>query len=389
MRRIGFYLTICATLAVILGGCGPRTLSEDRGQALLSDIRNAQRSVSISGQLHTTIRLGTELVSAEAKVHRGEGRMQLEFTSGRAKGARIVQQKNTVWQISPDGKTVRRLPHNPVDTMPHPGRNVKITTQRGGQIAGRGTKKVVVSPKREAGGRLEMWMDRRTDFPLRMDRYNSRGKLVSSTRYKKVDFSAPPPEIAKLSEDAQSPARGVTRIETDKAAEILGQEPVKPKYIPEGFEFRGYYLHTTPRRKAVVLRYSDGLHPLNILQMQLPEGRGRGEGRTGERRARTDAPPQQAGPGGPERAGPRSGRGRQGLSQTDRDSPRRPSPAGQPPQMDRERDPQEGPHVLQHRVLGRIIRFERGDLLIVVQGELPAEQLRRIAAGLQESNMSF
>ena len=139
MRRFALYIPICALIAVVVTGCGPRTLSEQQGQALLRDIRDAQRNTAVKGEIVTRIRLGDGLVSAEGKVHRGRGRMQLEFTSGRADGARIVQQKGQVWQISPDGETVRRLPHNPVDDVRGFGRTTRVTVRRGGRVAGRAT----------------------------------------------------------------------------------------------------------------------------------------------------------------------------------------------------------------------------------------------------------
>jgi negative regulator of sigma E activity len=282
-----------------------------------------------------------------------------------------------------------------VDTPLKLGRKMEVTTQPGGQVAGRATMKVTVIPENQAGARLEIWADRRTDFPLRMDRYNARGRLVSSTVYDEVAFGVQPPESVKRAEDPESLPRGVFRIDKQQAAKILKQEPIQPEYLPEGFEFRGYYLHKNPKRKAVVLRYSDGLHPLNILQIRPPERRsgsegGKKAGKPGSAERRT-----KRGVGRDDRARedgrPPGARAKQrakgGLAQ-DGDRPRRQF-RGQRPGMDGKTKLGKGPRVQEQRVRGRIVRFRRGELVIVVQGELPPEELRKVAAGLQENAIGF
>ncbi len=263
-------LVMLAALAIC--GCKPRELSREEARELVRDIRHAKAEVSLKGELTTAVRLGDRHVNAQATIRRGDGRLQLEFTAGKTKGVKIIEQGGSVWQIAPDGKAVRRLPRNPLDQMPPLGKKAVVTVAPGGRVVGRPTDNVVIRPHPDSAARLEIWADKETRFPLAADRYNHDGELISSTRYTAVDFSAPAPEQVKLPKAPTGRGRfqQAEKIDKAKAAEVLGQEPLEPKYLPEGFELQGYYAHNRQRGEAVEVRYSDGVRLLNIIEMKLP-----------------------------------------------------------------------------------------------------------------------
>ncbi|GAH67806.1 unnamed protein product, partial [marine sediment metagenome] len=250
----------------------PRELSGEAGRELVRDIKKARAEVSLKGELTTVVRIGDRYVNAEATIQRGDGRLQLEFTAGKAKGVKIIEQGGSVWQIGPDGKAVRRLPRNPLDQMPPLGKKAVVSVARGARVLGRPTDNVAIKPHPQSAARVEIWADKQTRFPLATDRYDHEGELVSSTRYTAVDFSAPAPEQVKLPKAPSGPDRlqQAEKIDKAKAAEVLGQEPLEPKYVPEGFELQGYYVHKRRRGQAVEVRYSDGVRLLNIVQIKLP-----------------------------------------------------------------------------------------------------------------------
>ncbi len=418
MRRYIPCLVVIALLAAAFTGCRPRALNAEQIQEILKDIRKAHRTLAVKGEVVTRVRVRGQMVSAGARIHRGSGRMQLEFVSGRANGAQIVQQQGSVRQISPDGETVRKLPHNPLDAMPRAGKNARVTVSPGSTIAGRPTDKITVKPATQSQARLQIWADKANSFPLRMDRYNAQGQLVSSTRYKEVSFSAEAPTIVKLPAEATPKQKQTAKVDKQKATELLGQDPVMPEYVPDGFDFQGYYHHQSRRGDIVALRYSDGVRLLTILQMQQPErvpepGQVPGsaqarsssgaEARQGMRGGRgahtaTDESPQRRGrrdkSGAATRRVAATSRGENLAGRQQDDTGGQQPGAG----MQRGEEPKRsaagmgaGDHqqVWRHRLRGRMIRFRRDGLLIVVVGDLPTVELRKVAAGMRESAINF
>ncbi len=399
---------LALAVALAICGCKPRELPREQARELVRDLRQARGEVSLKGELTTVVRIGNRYVNAEATVHRGDGRLQLELTGGRGKGVKIVEQSGSVWQIGRDGKAVRHLPRNPLDEMPPLGKKAVVAVARGARLLGRPTEYVVIRPHPGSDARVEIWADKETDFPLATDRYNHAGELISSTRYTAVDFSAPAPQQVKLPEAATGHDRlpEAKKIDKAKAAELLGQDPAEPKYLPEGFQLQGYYAHHRQHGQGVEVRYSDGVRLLNIIEIKLPgreqvrkaleqrreQASGRGETTADQRRA-----PQQRREELRERwQQRREALGQAGRSQrqdTERPQARQHGPSGDEADLQQSPDRQQrgewGGKMMRSRLRGNIIRFRVGDLGIVVAGEVPAEELRKVADSMRKSGTDF
>lgn len=274
MKRIRLFPAVLVVAAsLVIGGCKPRQLNEQQARELLGQVQRARRDTNVSGTVTTTIRMGNEIVTAEAKIHRGAGRMQLELISGRGKGFRIISQGDRVWQIGPDGQTVRRLPFNPVDAGPPLHRPGAVQMQAGEVVAGRQTDRVTVRPSTQSAVRMELLVDRQTRFPLATWRYNESNKLVSGSKYLTADFSVEPPEPIRSPVAAGDEKRRIgEQVDAAKATEVLGTPPLEPDYVPEGFSKVGYFLHQRQRGSAVEIRYSDGVRSLSVIEFKAPEG---------------------------------------------------------------------------------------------------------------------
>ncbi len=440
MRRLGL-VALSLVMAVLLGaGCRPRQLEEQQARDLLAAIRNARQETSVRGTLTTTIRMGNETVTAEAEVHRGGGRMRLEFITGLGKGAKIISQGHRVWQISPDGNTVRRLPFNPIDVGPPLSKRGAVQVQPGGTVAGRVTDKVTVRPSPSSATRMEMFVDRQTRFPMATTRYNDAGELVSGTRYVTADFSVGPPEPVTPDQiaawDEKSPIGG--KIDRQRAETVLGIEPLEPGYVPEGFVKVGYFLHQRHRTQAVELRYSDGVRSLSVVEFRTAQPRGDGPGgnaRGRDAEAREPGPSEsgqqstRAGLGNREQpAGPplavvehwqkltpeqRRERQREWREMTPRQRRETADRIARQRGVSRETPPREGgapdgvgrapgrasgesrayrgrdSETGRSRLRGRVVRFRVGELTIVIAGEAPGEELRKMADSINETSAEF
>ena len=435
---------LCRALMALMGavfvltaaaGCKPQSLNSEEARELLSAVRQAREQVALKGQVSTNIRLADSQVQAEATVHRGAGRFQLQFITGSVEGVRIVEQDGGVWQIAADGKAVRHLPRNPVDQLPFMGREAVVEVSSGGQIAGRPTDKLVIRPRPEAVTRIEMWLDKANRFPLGLDRYNSEDLLIAGTRYTSVDFSAPPPPPVELPEAAEEVTAALHGQKADKAevTEKLELSPVEPTYVPEGFAFQGYFLHERGRESAVELRYGDGVRTLSILQFtpryrgegRAPDGPGSGSiemhegmsgadgdrqrqvqsgrgdrvigervgrsdrvarGSDGGRRARRTRSEDSA--GGREYRPDEPGRaGRWAIPRGQRDGGERPSRGRRVDGRDHDGveargDRREG-RMMRRVLRGIIVRFQVDGLTIVVAGEISEDELNRVADSMR------
>jgi len=379
VTRQSFAVALALMAVLALPGCRPQTLTGDDASQFLSQLPRARGEVNLKGKLTTSIRLGDGQTNAEATIHRGQGRMQLQFTSGRAGGVKIIEQDGAVWRLNPDGSAVRRLERNPLDVMPPSGKNAVVTVTRGARIAGRPTDSVVVQPRPGSTARVEMWLDRETKFPLALYRYNNDGVLVSSTRYTEVDFSAPPPQPVTLPKGSDTGAQErAAVIDRAKAAQVLGRQPLEPRYLPQGFDLQGYYLHTRPRGQAVVLRYADGVRLLHVVEMKVPRLAGRS---------------------GAGVEGGQAQRGRRGALQQ-RWQQRRQTPGENQPQAGRPRAGQQpamtqgqaggwGQEVMLSRLRGKIIRFRVDDLMIAVAGDIQVHELRKVADSMRGTGVDF
>ena len=273
MKPTRLFAAVLLAAALIIVGCKPRQLSEQQARELLGQVQRARRDTNVRGTVTTTIRMGNQVVTAEAKIHRGAGRMQLTLLSGRGKGSQIISQGDRVWQIGPDGETVRRLPFNPVDAGPPLHRPGAVQIQAGEVVAGRQTDRVVVRPSTQSLVRMELLVDRQTRFPLATWRYNEANKLISGSKYLTADFSVEPPEPVKPAGAAAADEKGRIgeKVDAAKATEVLGTAPLEPDYVPEGFSKVGYFHHQRQRGAAIEVRYSDGVRSLSVIEFKAPE----------------------------------------------------------------------------------------------------------------------
>lgn len=431
MKPKRLFAAVLLTVALACAGCGPRQLNEQQARDLLRQVQHARREVAVRGTLTTTIRMGNETVTAEATIHRGAERMQLELLSGRGKGGRIISQGDKVWQIGPDGKTVRRLPFNPVDAGPPLHRPGAVQVQAGEIVAGRQTDRVTIRPSTKSATRMELLVDRQTRFPLATWRYNDANALVAGSRYLTADFSVAPPEPVKVPDLAAGDGRRHSgeKIDPTRAAEVLGMAPLEPGYVPDGFSKVGYFLHQRQIGSSVEIRYSDGLRSLSVIEFRAQDRRSAQRGGAQHDSAPREGPARAAGTGRGEqpvedlppvvrrtweKLAPEQRREqiakwrrmtpdqRRELARALREGDRQPDRGGASGGEGDGAEPAQGKqwsrgqgdnaHRAQmgrSKIRGRVIRFRAGPLGVVIAGEAPRDELQRMADSVEQQGLSF
>lgn len=304
----------------------------------------AESRNTFSGQLKTTIHGSAGCASATVNVFRSDGRSRLEYVTGPLAGTAIVDDGVFVIRLDPSAELahISRTPKAPerLDLLLANYRPILIGSDR---IANRNCYELRLEPRYAGNPSKKLWIDKESLVVLKTERYGSDGKIVMSTEYTRIDYSARPsssifaiPHGWKSSRPALEP-----NASPDAVRKAVGFTPVKPGYVPKGYSFDGYYICSACGVTCTAgLRYTNGLNTLSIF-----EGRG-------------------ACPG----AGVRRGWGR---NRGGGRSARHGAPCGS------------GACVLAGTPQARMLRTTVGDLTVTIVGDIAEVELRRMAASFK------
>lgn len=349
-----FFLGALVVAVAAMVGYGQ--LARHRAIELVVAAQEARRELPSKGTVVTRAYTPAGFIQSRAEIHRGSGRAVIRYLDGPLGGTELVQMNGSVWFRGGGRRGMRAMQvgEDPPSVDRDLLRQHYVVRILGAtRVAERPALHVAV--RRGRGGGLDLWVDQQTHFPLRTVAIATDGRAISDTRYETIRFDVEPPVPQAPPPSEQGPS--VTIEATDQRAlqKAVGFELMAPRYIPPGFKEQGSYLHRLRQgtRLAAELRYTDGLSPLSIIQMQAGRpGRANGQGRglNGQRDGRG--------------AGEHGGRGR---GQGD---------ASHPPGTPRRFERAVGP-------LGNVVTAQKGGINIVVTGALPREELEKIAEGME------
>lgn len=344
-------LLFAITLAVVAGSLLLyEHLRHRRAIELVVAAQQARTTVACKGVVQTRAYTPEGLVQSRAEVHRGEGRVVIRYLDGPAEGMEVIQADGQVWTRGGRGRGGRMMHtgHGAGEVDPDLlGEHYFAHIIGQATVAGRPATRLAL--RRHDGGGLDLWLDRESSLPLRTVVILPGGKAVSDTQYESIQYGVQPPS-------AQTPPRGQhgagMAIEPTDAAgmeKALGFTPLQPSYVPAGFRPQGSYLHRMHggQRVAGEMRYTDGLEALSIIQAKAGEAGMRGGGH------------------GPPGRGGGMGRGRGSREGHGKGS-------GVPRRFERGLGPS-----------GDVVVTREGDIDIMVMGDLPRDELERVAAGMQ------
>ncbi len=345
-----------AALLWIIAGLPAQAARESWSQVWRSEA--ARHSVSVSGTVRTMTVNGEGELSALARMVGGGGKVRLDYELGQ-----------TRWSLIDDGKRLIRLSpeRRQALILPRPAlaldrklaeRNYQAVVTGETTVVGRPVQVIEIRARKAPPGDhrvvWRLWVDRETGFPLKRERYNVEGKLTSGTEFVEVRFGA------AVDRSMFQVPRGwqVVNAENDGGPLTIGQvgrrlgfTVLVPRYLPPGYRFTGCYVGQRGRRgwRMAELRYTDGLRVLSVFQRKREEmrGGGRGHGRGG---------------GG-------SGRGR--SRGRGRGAGNHGGPGFGPPGMEE--------MTLVDRGSAKALRYLGKERAVVVIGDLPAEELMRVA----------
>jgi outer membrane lipoprotein-sorting protein len=206
-------------------------------------------------------------------------------------GLTMVRDGEHRWQTPPRrrGELPPHLPKPPIgpdrprEDMELMLRNYSVEISEGERIAGRNTYLLEITPKYEGRPSKRIWSDAKKGIPLRMEHYNSEGKLASLIVYTEISFPpriderlfVPPEEVLKGRKGRFGPPEG-GELSLEELKRRISFPIIVPGYIPAGFEFQNARLIRYQRREIAHLRYTDGLVLLSLFETRggRPERRG-------------------------------------------------------------------------------------------------------------------
>ena len=254
-----------------------------------------QRLVSHKGVLNTAVFLGEKPELRKAKrsvveICQKDGKMRMDYKSGNIAGVSIIDDGKKMMHLEHKNQTViiRPIPFSHGDTSLLLS-NYEVVSKGMEKIAERPTRILQLKPHHAGNPSKKLWIDTETFMPLKREHYNSDGVLTTRSFYTRINYDARIKDsdfsLPKGWQIIES-SRDMKKLSQEELSEIVGFEPVEPKYVPVGYVLDGFYLFFFPMRrgKSVHLRYVDGLNCVSVFEVLPPRsryvmGRMRGFGR--------------------------------------------------------------------------------------------------------------
>jgi negative regulator of sigma E activity len=335
---------LLAGIALLLGA------SLGFADATWQDVWNSEsagKRISLQGRAKTMILTEKGEGHATALIRAAGGKLRLDYEKGDRHWS-LIDDGSRLVRLHPKKRTATFMPRMEMAAdRALAERNYRARPAGHATIAGRPTRAIEIAPRQGGLVAWRLWLDRATGFQLKRERYNVDGKLISGTEFTSVQFKAAvPPDIFGVPSGWETSEKGGSgeRYSLTDLARYLGFPVVVPGYLPPGYVLQGGYAERRGEHKhlTAALRYTDGLRVLSVYQRPHSEDGG-DQGTAGDQRE---------GDSGRER-------------EHDADSGHRRHPG--------EVADRGGEKVLR--------RFSKSRVVVVV-GDLTADQLTRIAASL-------
>jgi len=265
---------------------------EEDPRAILRNALKIQEKMAISGRARMVLAVDDRMIDMEAMVYKNGPRMRMECLTPPFKGRVMIDDGRRIAWIDPSARWISiRNTLNPILSIDLFLKNYKAELMGEEKVAGIMAYGIKASPLKGSGPYIKIWIGKENPVILKMERYNSSGRLISRIGFKEVELKE-----KALDPDMFSLPKG-WRMERDvefekemplsKIGEVAGFEPIIPSYIPKGYELIGAFIVSNRDGSMdICLRYSDGLGILSIYEgmisgfrkERMMRGRGMGRG---------------------------------------------------------------------------------------------------------------
>lgn len=242
----------------------------------------AESAVRLSGVMRTTSALQAGEISSEVLVYRKAGMTRYEYRSPELQGLVLIDKGDTLIRLNPATRTATvETVHRSPATVDLVLKNYRALLAGQERLLGRQTDVIALKPRHGEGPSRKLWIDRATGVVLRVEQYNSSGRLVSRSLYLSVDWKANPPDnlftIPEGWKQVNAPVQTERHWKKEELSRYMGFTIREPSYVPPGFILDGFHMVLRPNMlPSAHIRYVDGLNSISIFEHRCPPGRGRG-----------------------------------------------------------------------------------------------------------------
>ena len=217
-------------------------------------------------------------------IHVRPDRTRTEFLGpGRMQGSVRIEIGKEAWRLDPrNGEWRRSAPRGPAAVdLDRLLANYTATEESTDSVAGRRCLVVTIKSKRAGNPSRRVWIDAETNVPLKTQFYGADGNLISEATFVDIQFAVP----KEVSASVRAPKEVA---ESGQQQPTLGFDPIKPAYLPPGYELVASTALSVRGRASGHLQYSDGLGTISLFEgrrgssSEEPDHKGsRGEPRHG------------------------------------------------------------------------------------------------------------
>jgi len=139
--------------------------------------------------------------------------------------------------------------------------NYTVTQERIERMAGRRCHVIAIKPRRSGNPSRRVWVDVATKVPLKTQFFAADGALISEASLTDIQFA-----VAKSLAALVHPPSNVAAAPEHQSA--LDFEPIKPAYLPPGYELVASAVLSARGRPSCHLQYSDGLGTVSVFEQR-------------------------------------------------------------------------------------------------------------------------
>ncbi|MCX7826165.1 MAG: hypothetical protein N2689_11495 [Verrucomicrobiae bacterium] len=232
----------------------------------------AENQLTFRGRLNTATFAGSASVSSEVVIYRKPGCCRLEYQSPALRGLVMIENGDRFIRLNPDQKTAyvgfaRREPGRLELLL----KNYTVASEGVEPLMGQPADVLTVRHARAGHPSKKIWVHRETSLILRSEYYSSDGALASRTVYSEIEWN---PRLDDRLFEIPAEWKQIT-LEDDSAsrwdrttlAKEAGFTLREPAHLPEGYVFDGFKVCRC--RSGVVcvqMRYADGLNSFSIFE---------------------------------------------------------------------------------------------------------------------------
>ncbi|MCE2399995.1 hypothetical protein J4G08_03810 [Candidatus Poribacteria bacterium] len=148
--------------------------------------------------------------------------------------------------------------------------NYELELRRWGEkIAGYETDLLIIKPKNTGRPTKHIYFARKNSVILRGEDLDPSGVLREMFVYTRISFDPKSVETKwkSLREKIKPEPRSYHPVSHAEAEKVLKKKPIKPQYLPPGFQLQSLYKHKIRSRNSIRLKYTDGLLDFNLFEM--------------------------------------------------------------------------------------------------------------------------